>query len=139
MRGCSFQGVGGTLQGPGGSRGLRACLCHCRMLQTLKELEACSAEAKAKASAFQHLLFLVGIYLFKVWRPGGERAAFWGLCESRLALWALVGLQSKEEPLRPLSGPPSHAELPVRHFLSPQFCGRCRLICRVGWPELPAE
>ncbi|XP_032695914.1 myb-binding protein 1A [Lontra canadensis] len=36
-----------------------------RMLQTLKELEACSAEAKAKASAFQHLLFLVGIYLFK--------------------------------------------------------------------------
>ncbi|XP_045842312.1 myb-binding protein 1A [Meles meles] len=36
-----------------------------RMLQTLKELEACSAETKAKASAFQHLLFLVGIYLFK--------------------------------------------------------------------------
>nr|XP_025719857.1 myb-binding protein 1A [Callorhinus ursinus] len=36
-----------------------------RMLQTLKELEACSPEAKAKASAFQHLLFLVGIYLFK--------------------------------------------------------------------------
>lgn len=36
------------------------------MLQTLKELEASSLEAKAKASAFQHLLFLVGIYLFKV-------------------------------------------------------------------------
>jgi len=36
-----------------------------RMLQTLKELEASSLEAKAKASAFQHLLFLVGIYLFK--------------------------------------------------------------------------
>ncbi|XP_045746098.1 myb-binding protein 1A isoform X1 [Mirounga angustirostris] len=36
-----------------------------RMLQTLNELEACSPEAKAKASAFQHLLFLVGIYLFK--------------------------------------------------------------------------
>ncbi|XP_040485773.1 myb-binding protein 1A [Ursus maritimus] len=36
-----------------------------RMLQTLKELEACSPEAKAKAKAFQLLLFLVGIFLFK--------------------------------------------------------------------------
>ncbi|XP_059525011.1 myb-binding protein 1A [Myotis daubentonii] len=36
-----------------------------RMLQTLKELEACSSEAKAKATAFQHLLLLVGIHLFK--------------------------------------------------------------------------
>ncbi|XP_077749296.1 myb-binding protein 1A [Canis aureus] len=36
-----------------------------RMLQTLKELNACPPEAKAKASAFQHLLFLVGVYLFK--------------------------------------------------------------------------
>lgn len=37
------------------------------MLQTLEELEACSSEAKAKATAFQHLLLLVGIHLFKVW------------------------------------------------------------------------
>ncbi|KAM8813727.1 LOW QUALITY PROTEIN: myb-binding protein 1A [Rhynchonycteris naso] len=38
-----------------------------QMLQTLKELEACSSEAKAKAkaAAFQHLLLLVGIHLFK--------------------------------------------------------------------------
>ncbi|KAK1331522.1 hypothetical protein QTO34_009479 [Cnephaeus nilssonii] len=35
------------------------------MLQTLEELEACSSEAKAKATAFQHLLLLVGIHLFK--------------------------------------------------------------------------
>ncbi|XP_011358085.1 myb-binding protein 1A isoform X2 [Pteropus vampyrus] len=34
-----------------------------RMLQTLKELEARSSEAKA--TAFQHLLLLVGIHLFK--------------------------------------------------------------------------
>nr|KAF6457662.1 MYB binding protein 1a [Rousettus aegyptiacus] len=34
-----------------------------RMLQTLKELEARSSEAKA--AAFQHLLLLVGIHLFK--------------------------------------------------------------------------
>lgn len=49
-----------------GDGGLRACPCHPRMLQTLKELDACPPEAKAKASAFQHLLFLVGVYLFKV-------------------------------------------------------------------------
>ncbi|XP_057356994.1 myb-binding protein 1A isoform X3 [Manis pentadactyla] len=38
-----------------------------RMLQTLKELEALSSEAKAKAkaTAFQHLLLLVAIHLFK--------------------------------------------------------------------------
>ncbi|XP_036988912.2 myb-binding protein 1A isoform X2 [Artibeus jamaicensis] len=36
-----------------------------RMLQTLKELEARSSEAKAKVTAFQHLLLLVGIHLFK--------------------------------------------------------------------------
>ncbi|XP_016056442.1 PREDICTED: myb-binding protein 1A isoform X2 [Miniopterus natalensis] len=36
-----------------------------RMLQTLEELEARSSEAKAKATAFQHLLLLVGIHLFK--------------------------------------------------------------------------
>ncbi|XP_046530926.1 myb-binding protein 1A isoform X2 [Equus quagga] len=36
-----------------------------RMLQTLKELEARSSEAKAKAAAFQHLILLVGIHLFK--------------------------------------------------------------------------
>ncbi|EHB05782.1 Myb-binding protein 1A [Heterocephalus glaber] len=34
-----------------------------QMLETLKELEACSSEAKA--TAFQHLLLLVGIHLFK--------------------------------------------------------------------------
>ncbi|XP_024420685.2 myb-binding protein 1A [Desmodus rotundus] len=36
-----------------------------QMLQTLKELEARSLEAKAKVTAFQHLLLLVGIHLFK--------------------------------------------------------------------------
>ncbi|KAG8517114.1 Myb-binding protein 1A [Galemys pyrenaicus] len=36
-----------------------------RMLQTLKELEARAPEAKATATAFQHLLLLVGIHLFK--------------------------------------------------------------------------
>ncbi|KAK2497351.1 hypothetical protein MC885_002279 [Smutsia gigantea] len=36
-----------------------------RMLRTLKELEILSSEAKAKATAFQHLLLLVGIHLFK--------------------------------------------------------------------------
>ena len=41
-----------------------------RTLKTLKELEAQSSEAKA--AAFQHLLLLVGIHLFKVWRPGRE-------------------------------------------------------------------
>lgn len=49
-----------------GTRGLRACPSPTRMLQTLKELEACSSEAKAKATAFQHLLLLVGVHLFKV-------------------------------------------------------------------------
>jgi hypothetical protein len=38
------------------------------MLETLKELEARSSEAKA--TAFQHLLLLVGIHLFKVWKTG---------------------------------------------------------------------
>lgn len=42
------------------------------MLQTLKELEARSSEAKAKVTAFQHLLLLVGIHLFKVWQPRKE-------------------------------------------------------------------
>ncbi|KAB1266199.1 Myb-binding protein 1A [Camelus dromedarius] len=36
-----------------------------RMLKTLKEVDARSSEAKAKAAAFQHLLLLVGIHLFK--------------------------------------------------------------------------
>lgn len=34
-----------------------------QMLKTLKDLEACSSETKA--TAFQHLLLLVGLYLFK--------------------------------------------------------------------------
>lgn len=51
-----------------GSSDLKACPSHPRMLQTLKELEALSSEAKAKAkaTAFQHLLLLVAIHLFKV-------------------------------------------------------------------------
>lgn len=50
------------------------------MLQTLKELEARSLEAKAKVTAFQHLLLLVGIHLFKVQQPGkAERLWAWGL------------------------------------------------------------
>lgn len=53
-----------------GSSSLRACPSHTRMLQTLDELEARSSEAKAKATAFQHLLLLVGIHLFKVQQPG---------------------------------------------------------------------
>lgn len=36
-----------------------------RMLQSVRELEATSSGAGAKAAAFQHLLLLVGIYLFK--------------------------------------------------------------------------
>uniref|UniRef100_A0A673V5K9 MYB binding protein 1a n=1 Tax=Suricata suricatta TaxID=37032 RepID=A0A673V5K9_SURSU len=36
-----------------------------RMLQTVQELEASSSGTKAKAAAFQHLLLLVGIHLFK--------------------------------------------------------------------------
>lgn len=55
-----------------GSSGLRACLSPTRMLQTLEELEARSSEAKAKATAFQHLLLLVGIHLFKVRQPGKD-------------------------------------------------------------------
>ncbi|KAK2105065.1 hypothetical protein P7K49_014579 [Saguinus oedipus] len=46
-----------------GSRGLRICLAPHRMLQTLKELEAPSSEPRA--ATFQHLLLLMGIYLFK--------------------------------------------------------------------------
>lgn len=57
--------------GPEGSS-LRACPAPPRMLQSVRELEATSsgAGAKAKAAAFQHLLLLVGIYLFKVWHLG---------------------------------------------------------------------
>lgn len=40
-----------------------------RMLKTLKELDTLSSEAKA--TAFQHLLLLVGIHLFQV-RPEVE-------------------------------------------------------------------
>ncbi|VFV28788.1 myb-binding protein 1a isoform 4 [Lynx pardinus] len=40
-----------------------------RMLQSVRELEATSSGAGAKAAAFQHLLLLVGIYLFKVLNP----------------------------------------------------------------------
>lgn len=63
-----FPGGGGwdALGSDTGGGGLRACPSSTRMLQTLKELEACSSEAKAKATAFQHLLLLVGIHLFKV-------------------------------------------------------------------------
>lgn len=63
-----FPGLGlDTLESDTGRGGLRACPSSTRMLQTLEELEACSSEAKAKATAFQHLLLLVGIHLFKVW------------------------------------------------------------------------
>nr|XP_011727286.1 myb-binding protein 1A [Macaca nemestrina] len=44
-----------------------------RMLQTLKELEAHSSEARA--AAFQHLLLLVGIHHLKVPGPGREGPA----------------------------------------------------------------
>lgn len=56
--------------GPEGS-GLRACPAPPRMLQSVRELEATSSGAGAKAAAFQHLLLLVGIYLFKVWMALG--------------------------------------------------------------------
>lgn len=49
------------------------------MLQTLEELEACSSEAKAKATAFQHLLLLVGIHLFKVRHLERRGLWIWGL------------------------------------------------------------
>lgn len=61
----------GTLGSDTGSSGLRAYPSHPRMLQTLKELETHSSEAKA--TAFQHLLLLVGTHLFKVRWPGWER------------------------------------------------------------------
>lgn len=66
-----------TLGSDTGNSGLRTCLSHTRMLQTLKELEARSSEAKAKAAAFQHLLLLVGIHLFKVRQPVKEGLWTW--------------------------------------------------------------
>lgn len=52
-----------------------------RMLKTLKELDTLSSEAKA--TAFQHLLLLVGIHLFKVWRPEVEGATDLGSAGAR--------------------------------------------------------
>lgn len=56
--------------------GLQMCPClPPRMMSTLKELEARSSETRAVA--FQHLLLLVGLHLFKVlWSV--EKGA-WGL------------------------------------------------------------
>ena len=71
--------------GPEGS-GLRVCPAPPRMLQSVRELEATSSGAGAKAAAFQHLLLLVGIYLFKVWQLGSgapqlssRRGGGWGV------------------------------------------------------------
>ena len=52
-----------------------------RMLKTLKELDTLSSEAKA--TAFQHLLLLVGIHLFKVQWPGVEGATDLGSAGAR--------------------------------------------------------
>lgn len=56
-----------------------------RMLKTLKELDTLS---EAKATAFQHLLLLVGIHLFKVRRPEVEGATDLGSAGQGTALWS---------------------------------------------------
>lgn len=77
---AGFPGCGWDTPGSEDGRGdLRACASPTRMLQTLEELEACSSEAKAKATAFQHLLLLVGIHLFKVRRLERRGLRTWGL------------------------------------------------------------
>lgn len=63
------------------------------MLQTLKELEAHSSEAKA--TAFRHLLLLVGIHLFKVQWPGREGAMDLGSGHDRLSPERLEGFARK--------------------------------------------
>lgn len=64
-----------------------------RMLQTLKELETHSSEAKA--TAFQHLLLLVGIHLFKVRGLEGSGLGTWGLGHDRLPPEGLEGFARK--------------------------------------------
>lgn len=58
------------------------------MLQTLKELEARSSEAKA--TAFHHLLLLVGINLFKVWWLGREGGAVSHMLCEALKAWSFL-------------------------------------------------
>lgn len=85
--------MGGTLASNTGSSRLRAYPSCPRMLQTLKELEARSSEAKA--TAFQHLLLLVGIHLFKVRWPGREGVTDLGSGHDRLPPERLEGFARK--------------------------------------------
>lgn len=70
------------------------------MLQTLKELEThfsnATADTRPKTIAYQHLLLLVGIHLFKVWPLEG-----WGMEPQRkpcnASLWVPWYLVAGEE------------------------------------------
>lgn len=108
-----------------GSTGLRTRPCHPRMLQTLKELEACSPEAKAKAKAFQLLLFLVGTHLFKVWGPGGSASRDW-----QRACWAYSPRKGHSVHVLGLS---CVLSFPCS-VSSPRFCGR-RFLLFDGWGD----
>lgn len=105
-----------------------------RTLKTLKELEAQSSEAKA--TAFQHLLLLVGIHLFKVWRPGREGLTDLGSAVARRGSPLLESVEVGRFPrltapawnysprtksLHPLTGPQLHPELsqPVSFVCNP--------------------
>lgn len=85
--------MGGTLASNTGSSSLRAYPSCPRMLQTLKELEARSSEAKA--TAFQHLLLLVGIHLFKVSGLEGRELWTWDLGTTGFLLRGLRALPGK--------------------------------------------
>lgn len=73
------------------------------MLQTLKELETqfsnATADTRPKTIAYQHLLLLVGIHLFKVWPLEG-----WGMepqgkpCNASLWVpWHLAAGEEKQD------------------------------------------
>ena len=93
-----------------------------RMLKTLKELDTLSSEAKA--TAFQHLLLLVGIHLFKVRRPEVEGAFRPRVCRGQELLCGAERdrfprltapgwkYSPREKPLHPLTGHQLYPGLP---------------------------
>lgn len=93
-----------------------------RMLKTLKELDTLSSEAKA--TAFQHLLLLVGIHLFKVRRPEVEGAYRPRVCGGQELLCGAEGdrfprltapgwkYSPREKPLHSLTGHQLYPGLP---------------------------
>uniref|UniRef100_A0A2K6C1S8 MYB binding protein 1a n=1 Tax=Macaca nemestrina TaxID=9545 RepID=A0A2K6C1S8_MACNE len=91
-----------------------------RMLQTLKELEAHSSEARA--AAFQHLLLLVGIHHLKVPGPGreGPRRAMTRALDPQEPPWVEVLV----EILLALLAQPSHLMRQVARSVFGHICSQ---------------